>query len=135
MVSSPNAPFASAVVPSRKAECSRHVVVISCPSSRIAGRITKNCDNSTEFENPVPREICPGLLNSIEVFLSLERCPFLDARSNKSEEVSCLVSFFLIKNFCERLRLAFKEMFQKKTFTSFSKVPSQDCSVESELID
>ena len=52
-----------------------HVVVIPCPSSTIAGRITKNCHNSTDFENPAPREICPGLLNSIEVFLSLERCP------------------------------------------------------------
>ena len=92
MVLSPSTPFVSPSGSSRMAEHSRYVVVIPCHSSFIAGWVTKSCPTSTGFENSASRETCPRLLNFTEGFLCTECCPFLDARSNKSE-VSCFVSF------------------------------------------
>ena len=107
MVLSPNTPLASAARSSRMAEYLRNVVVIPCCSSKTAGRFTKNCFTSTDFENPASRETSRRLLNSTEVFWFIECGPFLDTLPNKSL-VSCLVA--LTKS-CEMLRPAFGETF------------------------
>ena len=128
MVLTPNTPLASAARSSRMAEYLRNVVVIPCCWSKTAGRLTRNCLTSTDFENPASRGTSRRLLNSTEVFWVKECGPFLETWSNKSL-VSCLVSFnWIVWNV---------ETGVWRNIVSFTslQILGQSCSVDTELID
>ena len=126
---SPNIPRASASGSTRIAEYSRHVVVMPCCSSKIAGRVTKNCPTLTDFENSASRYHCPQPLNPTDIFLKIEYYPFLDARLNNST-VSCLVSF--VTRSRGMLRSVCGETLSPSLVL---KIPSQNCCADTELID